>query len=514
LLSKKYPLINGLTTKGEYVSLPATPTLLNKLGINSPKYLEAREAQLKEKHALNILDTRLRPYQNDGVNFIINSKLTGIAVFDEQRLGKTPTTLTALKLLNAKPIIVVPKSLLYQWYEEYKKWYDDDVILIDGTPDQRANLYKKQKPFIISYSTLTRDIDLILKQSKHYTHLIIDEAHRIRNAKKSRKAKPATATATIKLANHITYKIALTGTPSANMADDIFGILQFLYPDLFRSYYAFIEYYFELEDIYTKTSQGVKTITKATSQFKKGKQEEMLEFLDLISIQRKRKEVMTWLPQYNIDKITLPMDKQQIIANESLSNYFEYKNTVCLDSLSLMLAQRQLAMAPELLECKTPGCKFKYIKDYIDDYPDKSIIIVSTLVEPLLLLQNFLNLHTTIIIGQTSPKARNEIKHDFQLKKIRILLANLTVIKEGFTLDTADTIIFLESSYIYTDNLQCMDRLVPTAENRVHSNTQEIKLLIAQDSIDEYIYDMVYVKKASSSNIINNYKDYLERNKK
>jgi hypothetical protein len=25
---------------------------------------------------------------------------------------------------------------------------------------------------------------------------------------------------------------------------------------------------------------------------------------------------------------------------------------------------------------------------------------------------------------------------------------------------------------------------------------------------------MVYVKKASSSNIINNYKDYLERNKK
>lgn len=514
MLSKEYPLINGLTTQKGYTSLPATPSLLNKLKINSPKYLEARLAYINNKHTDITHDSRLRPYQNDGVNFIINSKLTGIAIFDEQRLGKTPTTLTALRLLNAKPIIVVPKSLLYQWAEEYKSWFNDDVVVIDGTPTERQYFYNLNKPMIISYSTLARDIDTILPHLKYYNYLVIDEAHRIRNIKKSKKAKPAIAKAVIKLATKIENKIALTGTPSANMADDIFGILQFLYPDLFKSYYAFIEYYFELEDIYTKTPQGVKTITKATSRFKKGKQEEMLELLELISIQRKRKEVMKWLPNYVIDKVTLPMDKHQAKANESLSTYFEYKDTVCLDSLSLMLAQRQLAMAPELLDCPTVGCKFNYIKNYIEDYPDKSIIIVSTLVEPLLLLKKYINQPTEIIIGSTSPINRNNIKKNFQERKTKILLANLTVIKEGFTLDNADTIIFLESSYIYTDNIQCMDRLVPTAENRVHSNIQEIKLLIALGSIDEYIYDMVYVKKASSSNIINDYKNYLERKTK
>jgi SNF2 family DNA or RNA helicase len=82
------------------------------------------------------------------------------------------------------------------------------------------------------------------------------------------------------------------------------------------------------------------------------------------------------------------------------------------------------------------------------------------------------------------------------------------VIKEGFTLDTADTIIFLNSSYIYTDNIQCMDRLVPVSQENVHKITQNIIILLAKDSIDEYIYDMVYNKKASSSDIVNNYKNY------
>lgn len=514
MLSKKYPLINGITTCKEYISLPATPTLLKRLGIESPKFLEARNNKIKQKHSTTTHDERLRPYQNDGVNFILNSNLSGIAIFDEQRLGKTPTTLSALRLLEAKPIIVVPKSLLYQWYDEYKTWYNDEVVIVDGTPQERLYFYSLHKPIIISYSTLARDIDVLMPHLKYYNYLVIDEAHRIRNIKKSRNAKPAIAKAVIKLASHIENKIALTGTPSANMADDIFGILQFLYPDLFRSYYSFIEYYFELEDIYTKTPQGIKTITKATSQFKKGRQTEMLEFLELISIQRKRKEVMQWLPDYVIDKVTLPMDKHQIKANESLSKYFEYKDTVCLDSLSLMLAQRQLAMSPELLDCPSKGCKFNYIKDYINDFPEKSIIIVATLVEPLMKLKEFLDIPTEMIIGNTTPLTRNNIKNNFQNKKCKILLANLTVIKEGFTLDCADTIIFLESSYIYTDNIQCMDRLVPTAESRVHSNIQEIKLLIAQDSIDEYIYDMVYVRKANSSNIINNYKDYLERKQK
>lgn len=442
------------------------------------------------------------------VNFLVNTSLEGVAIFDEQRLGKTPTVLTALKIKQATPLIVVPTSLLYPWKTEYLKWYNDDVVLITGSKEQRKLLYKQKKAMIISYTTLSNDIDLIMKL-KHFDYIVIDEAHRIRNLKHSKKFKPKLATNLLKISRKIKNRIALTGTPASNYADDVFGILQFLYPDIFASYYNFSDYYFKQETCYVRTPNGVDTISKCTGQFKDNKADELLEFLDTISIQRKRSEVMTWLPKYDITPVTLPMSSEQQKAYDMLNNVFEYKDTICLTTLELMLALRQLTMSPELLKCDTQGCKFKFITEYLEDYPEKSVIIVSTLVEPLKLLSKLLSpKQHEIVTGSTSAKNRDKIKNDFQNKKYNLLLANLDVIKEGFTLDTADTIIFLNSSYIYTDNIQCMDRLVPVSQENVHKITQNIIILLAKDSIDEYIYDMVYNKKASSSDIVNNYKNY------
>lgn len=508
--------IYGTRQLKDKIIFPATPTLLNKLNITSPKYIEARNIELQNKLDCTQVDNRLRPYQSCAVNFLIKSKNKGLAIFDEQRLGKTPTVLTALKSLKANAIIIVPKSLTYQWYEEYIKWYDDKVTLIEGPEQERIIKYKNAKnSIIISYSLIATDLNYLLKL-KHFSHIVIDEAHRIRNIKKSQKYKPEEAKAVITLAQHIEHKIALTGTPSPNNADDIFGILNYLYPDIFSSYYSFCNYYFLSENIWTKNKNGEpSTISKCTGKFKsKEKEQELLEFIETISIQRKRKEVMQWLPKYNITKMLLPMVNEQAKAYETLSKYYEYKDTVCLTTLNILLAQRQLAIAPEILGCNTIGCKLEYVLNYIEDYPEKSIIIVSTLVEPLYkLMNNIKNIKYDLLIGDTPSKKRNEIKKNFQNKKCKLILANLNVIKEGFTLDTADVIIFLDSSYIYTDNIQCMDRLVPTTENNIHSTTQEIILLLAKDTVDEYIYDMVYNKKASSADIINNYKNILERRK-
>lgn len=504
---------NGLRTLNGYNIFPATPILLNRLGVNSPNFINARNIEIQNKTDNSITDIRLRDYQNCAVNFLIKSKNKGLAIFDEQRLGKTPTVLTALKIKQAKAIIIVPKSLLYQWSEEYKVWYNNDVTIIDGNVANRHNLYKTAKSSIIlTYNTALADVDIITKL-KHFNYIVIDEAHRIRNIKKSKKYKPELAKAVIKIAKNIENKIALTGTPAPNAADDIFGILHFLYPDIFSSYYAFCDYYFIQEDCYAKIKGIPTSIKKCTGTFKPYKDKELLEFIETISIQRKRKEVMKWLPKYNITKIPLPMANAQKAAYEELSKYYEYSNHVYLDTLGIILAQRQLAMAPEILDCPHQGCKFDYILDYLQDYPEKSIIIVSTLLEPLKLLRNKLpnTVHSQFLTGETTSKQRDTIKKDFQNKKCKLILANLNVIKEGFTLDSAHTIIFLDSSYVYTDNLQCMDRLVPTAEDRVHKEIQDIILLIAQDTIDEYIYDMVYNKKATSADIINNYKKILER---
>lgn len=430
-------------------------------------------------------------------------------IFDEQRLGKTPTTITYLKLTLQNAIIVTPKSLLYQWKTEYEEWYNHNIIVIDGTPTKREKLYKqidKNTSILISYDTLKQDEEIISKLTSLFDVIIIDEAHRIRNIKNSKKYKPKKVESLLRIASKINKKIALSGTPTSNQADEIYGILTFLYPDIFSSYYYFCDFYFYSDDIYTSQQ----TIKKCNGRFKPGMKQELLEFIDLISIQRKRKEVMKWLPKYDIQKILLEPTNVQNKANIELTEHYEYNDIICLSDLELMTVQRQLTVCPKVLNIPDNGSKFNYLETYTEDYPDESIIVVSSFTKPLELLKLQFP-KAELIIGNTKTSKRELIKQQFQSKKVKMILANITVVKEGFTLDTADTIIFLDSSYIYTDNIQCMDRLVPVSIERVHEHSQKIILLLLKGTIDEYVYDMVYIRKATSTDIINNYKKYIKK---
>ena len=154
--------LQGTTTSKPYTIFPASPKLLESLNISSPLFLSKRKEilELKQKE---YPDDKLRPYQKMALNFILNSGLTGIGIFDEQRLGKTPTILTALKYKKAKALIIVPKSLIYPWYYEYKKWYNDEVTVIDGSLQQRKKQYETKDSLILSYNTASRDEDLIEK---------------------------------------------------------------------------------------------------------------------------------------------------------------------------------------------------------------------------------------------------------------------------------------------------------------------------------------------------------------
>lgn len=498
------------TTKNSII-LPATPTSLRKNGIISEKYNTIRNKIINAKTTTSGYNTKLRPYQDYALNFLLQPELKCKAIFDEQRLGKTPTTITYLKITNQNALIVTPKSLLYQWKTEYNEWYDNNVIVIDGNISKRQRLYtkiNKNTSVLISYDTLKRDVDTLEKYTKYFNVIVIDEAHRIRNIKNSRKTQPKTVTALLSISNKIEKRIALTGTPAANQSDEIYGILKFLFPDIFASYYYFRDMYFYTDDVYTSRS----TITKCNGIFRPGMKHELLEFLELISIQRKRKEVMKWLPKYDIQKVKLEFNKMQLEAYDSIKQYYEYKDIICMSDLEQLTCLRQITNCPKVLNIDDLGSKFTFIDNYIKDYPEESIIVVSNFTKPLHILKEIYS-NSKLIIGETSSKDRESIKKAFQNKSINLIFANIAVIKEGFTLDTADTIIFIDSSYIYTDNIQCMDRLVPVSIERVHEKTQKILLLLLENSIDEYVYDMVYIKKATSTDIINNYKKYITERK-
>lgn len=84
------------------------------------------------------------------------------------------------------------------------------------------------------------------------------------------------------------YKILLTGTPIINHQSDIFGILKFLLPDQFVSYWKFVEDFFEVKEIETRFSS-----IRSPGNFKsRKKEEELLKIVNSISVRRSQKEVL------------------------------------------------------------------------------------------------------------------------------------------------------------------------------------------------------------------------------
>jgi SNF2 family DNA or RNA helicase len=475
---------------------------LHKAGYDVAEYgkkkAEAREVHLTYKNLEDTFgDEHLRPYQRVDVHYLKN--LPHAAVFNEQRTGKTPTT---LKLLEAegheKIIIICPASLVLNWKKEVETWTSLKAFAVNGTKTKRTNTYGawtlRKGCLILSKDTAKADIDLLSKFDKYA--LVVDEAHFLRNYK-SQQSK-----AVFKLGKNASKRLALTGTPAVNKGDDLYGILHFLYPSRFSSYWAFVERYFKT----WSSPWGVREV----SGYKR--KEELQEILDLISVQRKRSEVMSWIPPKQYQTIALEMSSKQRKAYDEMLHMFTVEEAD-LDAPSV-LAQltrlRQICLAPELLNIAAPSTKEQFILEWLENNPNEQVIIFSNFSSYLKKLHHKLYkgpYKYGILTGETSKQTRADLVESFQNGDIKILLANIQAAGVGLTLDKASTVIFLDRAYTVAENQQAEDRAVATTEN----SNQDCMIIdvVCENSIDEHINDILS-KKKSVIEVVNNYKSIKE----
>ena len=79
---------------------------------------------------------RLRPYQVKDVEQLTKHKAHGI--FNEQRTGKTPTSLVAMTLkAEGRILVIATASMTYKWQEEAKTWTNRNAYVYDGTANNR-----------------------------------------------------------------------------------------------------------------------------------------------------------------------------------------------------------------------------------------------------------------------------------------------------------------------------------------------------------------------------------------
>ncbi len=428
----------------------------------------------------------LRPYQAVDVRVIQTHKR--LAIFNEQRTGKTPTILTALQNYYGG-IVVCPASLKLNWLKEAKKWAKTPYVVITGGKTKRKKLYETmdRRNMIISYETLRADITDIMKHFPQFTFLIIDEAHRLRNYKTKQ------SQAIIKVAG-ITERIyPMTGTPAVNHAADVFGILKILYPHKYRAYWQFVERYFTVIDGY---------FGKKLGGIKKNREAEFNNLLYNHSLQRKRRDVMAWVPKVTKRTIELePTSKQNAMFKEIVRrgtiNGEEIPNAI-----TKLTRLRQVCVDPMYFGINHQSPKVSFILEYLEDNPEETVIIFSTMTGALTRLHALIP-DAVILTGRQTTEQKQFAVDKIQKGKSRVLLANIKAGGVGFTLDKADTIIFLDKSYTPDENDQAGDRFIPVDPETTYGAKQIITLLV-NGSVEPKI-EVLLEQKINIISYVNDY---------
>ena len=487
----KVPInLEAINELGNYFDLTPVAVLKKKLEDYRKWVTELKS----EDHNVSYKDDRLRPYQAVDAEFL--RKRNHAAVFNEQRTGKTPTILVSVKDKMKKGIIVCPAGLKLNWQREVKVWLEKEAVVITGTPTVRKRLYEAFNRntygiIVIGYETLRQDMGTLFTP-KPFDVLITDEVHRVRNYK----TKQSKALYHLSLAAESVY--ALTGTPAVNHPSDVYGILKLLRPKKYSSYWQFIDRYFGVEEGYFgKQILGVK----------KDRLNEFTQMLNDISVNRKRKDVMAWIPKITERKIELEMNtKQERHYKKALKEFLyglEGDEKDIPNTLAQLTRLRQICVDPSLLELDAVSEKTEFIKEFLDDNTG-SVIIFSSFTSYLNHLASVVD-GAALLTGEQSAEEKEEAVRSFQRGDRRVLLANIRAGGVGFTLDRADTVIFMDRSYNPVDNEQAADRFVPTDPNKEYG-AKEIIDIVMKNSVEEGINRLLKEKQ----NVISYVNTYIE----
>ena len=444
---------------------------------------------------------KLRDYQHEDMLKMLSNDCIGN--FSEQRTGKTPTTCVSLTTRGLHHVLIIcPASLCYVWKKAWEDWTNHSAYVMRTTKDPLDIPY--DTALIVNFEKFrgTNSNNEVCERIVKWKPeaVVVDEAHRMKDRKS------LTAQRLQRFLN-IPVRIALTGTPATNRPWDVWSILHWLFPDEYRSYWKFVNEYFEEEVIWVAGSPH-----RQPARFKRGMEYVLQTKLDSKCIQHKRNEVMQWLPkEEEPTEIILPATKEQLKAIDSLINYFEYQNIITQTVLDNLIRIRQICAAPKILGLKGKSPKIEWLKEYLKDYPEENVLIFSNSKKFLRLISTELTQQHHLICGDINPKARMEYVEDFQNGVVKIMLCQTQACKEGLTLDAADTSIFLDVYPPSADYLQAKDRMVATAQENV--KPKKLIHVMLQDTYDVQTYRLVE-RNVSETAIINDYKKYIQERRK
>ncbi|KAI2626479.1 chromatin remodeling complex SWI/SNF, component SWI2 and related ATPase [Hypoxylon sp. NC1633] len=469
----------------------------------------------------------LKEYQIKGLQWMIslyNNNLNGILA-DEMGLGKTIQTISLITYLIERKfqqgpyLVIVPLSTLTNWNLEFEKWAPSvSRIVYKGPPNTRKQHQEKIRQgkfqvLLTTYEYIIKDRPILSKIK--WFHMIIDEGHRMKNSNSK-------LSATISQYYNTRFRLILTGTPLQNNLGELWAMLNFVLPNIFKSVKTFDEWFntpfantggqdkMELNE--EEQILVIRRLHKVLRPFllrrlKKDVEKDLPDKTEKV-IKCKFSALQTRLYKQMVthQKITVSDGKGGKTGARGLSNMIMQLRKLCNHPFVFDEVENQMnpTNTSNDLLWRTAG-KFELLDRILPKYKATGhrVLMFFQMTAIMDIMEDFLRFRGIQYLrldGTTKSEDRSDLLKTFNAPDSPYFMFLLSTRAGGLglNLQTADTVIIYDSDWNPHQDLQAQDR----AHRIGQKNEVRILRLISSNSVEEKILERARFKLDMDGKVI------------
>ncbi len=405
-----------------------------------------------------------------------------------------------LKTYIKTSLIVVPNSLVYNWFNEARKFTPNMKVLIYTgiNREKNPNVFVKYDLVISTYGTVRVDID-ILKNYK-FNYVILDESQSIKN--------PQSQSARAVKQLRATNRLVLTGTPIENSVQELWSQLAFINPGLVGNLQTFTERF----------------VTPIEKQNDVGKMKQLKAIIKPFVLRRTKDQVAEELPPKVEQVVYCNMTEEQAEAYETVKSYFRNEILKSIKEMGLAKSHlallagltklRQIANHPKLTNPDFVGQSGKFDEIIAKSETAKAeghkVLLFSQFVKQLDIYKQYFDekgWKYAYLDGSLTNEQRQKAVTEFQQNdEIKYFLISLKAGGLGLNLTTADYVFIIDPWWNPAVERQAVDRSHRIGQTRTVFNYK----FITKDTVEEKILALQERKKTLADNIITTEESFIK----
>jgi superfamily II DNA or RNA helicase len=441
---------------------------------------------------------RLRDYQSEGLGWMhfLQRFSFGGCLADDMGVGKTAQVLALLESrrelrATGEPLgpslVVVPKSLVFNWKEEAARFTPQLRVLDHTGLERNGNDFAAYDLVLTTYGTLRRDAWRF--KDAEFDYVVLDEAQVVKNA----------ATESSKAARLLRgrHRLAVSGTPVENHLGELWTLFEFLNPGMLGAANAF------------KVSGG--SMRNPDEETRRLLGQALRPFV----LRRTKEQVARELPSKTEQTVYCVLEPEQRKLYDELRQYYRDSLHRRIETAGLakskiqvleaLLRLRQAACHPGLLDSKRTGdtsAKLDVLLEQLREVLDEGhkALVFSQFTSLLKILRARLD-QDGILYEYLDGATRNRqarVERFQNDKDCRLFLISLKAGGLGLNLTAAEYVFILDPWWNPAVEAQAVDRAHRIGQTRPIFAYR----LIARDTVEEKVLELQKTKRDLAAAII------------